>query len=93
MNIQDTSREALESVRPLIKSMKEQVFEIIDAYAEGIIAEDIEAYLGNGRSTVTARIRGLVLDERVVDSGLRGVTKSGRAAIKWVAARPMALAA
>lgn len=86
MNIQDTSREALDSIRPLIKSMKEQVYEVIESHPEGIVAQDIEAYVGNGRSTVTARIRELVLDKRVIDSGTRGLTKSCRTAIRWAVA-------
>lgn len=81
---QKTSKDALDYIRPLIRSMKEQVYEIIAAYPEGIIAQDIEEYIGNGRSTVTARIRELVLDKRITDSGNRGLTKSGRSAIKWM---------
>lgn len=81
--IQETSLQALESVQP-VTAAKEVIFDVIAKHPEGIIAEDVEIYLEFGRSTVTARIRDLVLSKRVKDSGLRGATSSGRSAIKWV---------
>jgi hypothetical protein len=86
MHIQQTSRDALESIKPVALSMRDQVFAVIVAHPEGILAQDIETYLDNARSTVTARIRERVQDNRVCDSGDRGVTESGRTAIKWRAA-------
>lgn len=86
MQIQETSREALESIQPTVKRTKEIVFDVIKLHDEGIIAEDIEIYLGAPRSSVTARVRDLVLDNRVFDSGRRGMTSSGRSAIMWKAA-------
>lgn len=79
--IQDTSLQALARVNP---SSKERVFDVIAKHPEGIIAQDVEILLDAGRSSVTARIRDLVLDKRVKDSGQRGVTSTGRSAILWV---------
>jgi hypothetical protein len=81
--IQDTSIAALETHS---KKTKEIVFDVIKLHDEGIIAEDIEIYLGAPRSSVTARVRDLVLDNRVFNSGKRGTTSSGRSAIMWKAA-------
>ena len=81
MQVQDTSTEAPATVN--VKKTKEIVFDVIAVHPEGIIAEDIEIYLGAPRSSVTARVRDLVLAGRVVNSGKRGTTSSGCSAIMW----------
>ena len=79
--IQETSIEALATVN--VKKTKEIVFDVIALHPEGIIAEDIEIYLGAPHQSVSARVRDLVIDKRVHDSGKRGTTSSGRSAIMW----------
>jgi len=46
----------------------------------------VEAVTGLPHQTVSARIRGLVLRGRLVDSGTRARTRSGRLAVVWRAA-------
>jgi hypothetical protein len=51
----------------------------------------VEAATGLAHQTVSARIRGLVLRDRVVDSGARAQTRRGRSAVVWcVTARDVA---
>ncbi len=45
--------------------------------------DDVEAGTGLSHQTVSARIRGLVLRGRVVDSGRREKTRQGRNAVVW----------
>jgi hypothetical protein len=43
----------------------------------------VEAETGLPHQTVSARIRGLAQRDRVIDSGLRALTRSGRKAVVW----------
>lgn len=86
MTYQETSRDVLKSISVRVQPMKEIVFDVISKYPLGIIMQDIEKELGMGRSTVSARVRGLVIDGRIRHNGEYGLTDSGCRAMQWVVA-------
>jgi len=49
--------------------------------------DEVEAVTGLAHQTASARIRGLVLRDRVVDSGQRAPTRRGRNAVVWCVKR------
>jgi hypothetical protein len=83
---QETSREAYAAIQPVVHSLRERVFEVIETWNDdGIICEDVQLILERPIQSVSARIRELVQSGRVVNSGNIGQTSSGRNAIKWKA--------
>ena len=82
MLIQETSREAWESVNRGNNSMKDRVYDLIKL--SGLkICEDVEMILNGRHQSISASIRHLVKDGLVEDSGFKGKTTSGRNAILW----------
>jgi hypothetical protein len=78
-NGSDTSTAAAASVAGKISDMHSQILsEVFEA--GGRTCEEVELALGMRHQTATARIRELVLLKRLVDSGDRRNTKSGRKA-------------
>ena len=80
----DCSHQAALSIAPHRSRLQAVVLDALRLYrAEGLVAQEIEAVTGLRQSTVSARIRELVLSGAVYDSGLRRRTKSGRSAAVW----------
>jgi hypothetical protein len=79
----DTSKEAAVAIRPKAGLLREMVFGHIEKCG-GATCDEIEVALAMKHQTASARIRELVLEERLLDSGLRRLTRSNKNAIVWV---------
>lgn len=77
----DTSEAAAESVRLDAGEMRARVLGYIRRVAA--TCDEIEVALGMRHQTASARIRELALLGRIVDSGIRRQTRSGRFAVVW----------
>jgi len=80
-NYTKTSKEALASVKPKIKTKREKVYDLIklNPLTNYEIADELEMPL----SSVTARCRELQILDLVEDSGYKRKTKYGKDAIVW----------
>jgi hypothetical protein len=80
-NYTDTSQQALATIKPKIKTKREQVYDLIklNALTNYQISDELEMPL----SSVCGRIRELQILNLVEDSGLRRETKYGKQAIVW----------
>ena len=82
MQMQQTSIEAYFSVLPNLSEMQSKVFNQIKNRGM-CICDDLEIDLGMSHQSCSACINALVKKGLVKDSGYKGVTRSGRKAIKW----------
>tara|TARA_Y100000034_G_C6891619_1_gene410285 strand:+ start:1276 stop:1596 length:321 start_codon:yes stop_codon:yes gene_type:complete len=81
--------DALESVKPILGSLRAQVHAHIKAcQSNGATDDEIEVALDLRHQTASARRRELVQLGFVVDSGVRRPTRSGRKAKVWVTTPP-----
>jgi len=80
-NYTSTSKQALASVKPKIKTKREQVYDLlkVNSLTNYEIADELEMPL----SSVTARCRELQILDLVEDSGYKRKTKYGKDAIVW----------
>ena len=80
-NYTETSKKALATIKPKIKTKREEVYEFIkfQASTNYEIADELDMPL----SSVTARCRELQVLNLVEDSGERRKTKYGKQAIVW----------
>ena len=80
-NYTKTSQEALATIKPKIKTKREQVYDLIklNALTNYEISDELDMPL----SSVTARCRELQALNLVEDSGTRRKTKYGKQAIVW----------
>jgi hypothetical protein len=80
-NYTKTSQEALATIKPKIKTKREQVYDLIklNALTNYEISDELDMPL----SSVTARCRELQVLKLVEDSGTRRKTKYGKQAIVW----------
>ena len=80
-NYTKTSQEALATIKPKIKTKREQVYDLIklNALTNYEISDELDMPL----SSVTARCRELQVLNLVEDSGTRRKTKYGKQAIVW----------
>ena len=78
---QSSSKAAAKSIESDLGRLQQRIFDHIKARPS--TAREVEDALGLRCQTVTARIRELVLKRRVVDSGEKRATDSGRLAIVW----------
>jgi Mn-dependent DtxR family transcriptional regulator len=80
-NYTKTSQDALATIKPKIKTKREQVYDLlkVNPLTNYEIADELEMPL----SSVCGRIRELQILNLVEDSGLRRETKYGKRAIVW----------
>jgi len=80
-NYTKTSQEALATIKPKIKTKREQVYDLIklNALTNYEISDELDMPL----SSVFGRVRELQVLDLVIDSGLRRKTKYGKQAIVW----------
>ena len=82
----DTSLEAAKRIVPHLTALASQVWETIKGESFlGATCDEIEKKLDLSHQTVSARIRELCLKKKIIDSGVRRTTRSGRRAIVWKA--------
>lgn len=88
MNITDTSLAARDSIEEHLNRLETIVLQRIrQAGTGGLTTDEIEAATQLSHQTASARVRDLAAKHcRIVDSGVRRPTRSGRKAIVWVAA-------
>jgi DNA adenine methylase len=85
MTTADTSRAAAISIAEVAGDLRARVLVEIRERAEtGATCDEVEVYLGLKHQTASARIRELVLDNDIVDSARRRLTRSGHKAVVWV---------
>lgn len=85
----DTSKAAAESMREAASSIRAHVLAhivIVQRATGGVTCDEVEESLGLRHQTASARIRELAMQKRIVDSGARRETRSGRLATVWRAA-------
>jgi DNA-binding transcriptional regulator GbsR (MarR family) len=88
MLYRETSREAWEAFVPHSAKLDRQIMEtLVAAGKDGITCQEIEEKTGRDHQAVSANLRRLAIRDLVKATKLRGTTKSGRKAIKWVAAQ------
>ncbi len=76
----ETSRAAADSVVDEVRSMKETIYDLMAAAgAHGMTCSQVEQIMTHRQhQSISARIRGLVLDGRIADSGRKRPGASGR---------------
>ena len=82
MNFQATSHEAYESVKPALPKLETLVIKEL-LMSGPMTCEELEFALQRSHQTVSSRITHLKGEGVIKDSGNRGVTLTGRKAIKW----------
>lgn len=81
----DTSQMAAEAITIPASQLRARVFAYIESRgATGTTCDEVEHALSLRHQTASARIRELVLEGRVVDSGTRRTTRSGHSATVWI---------
>jgi DNA-binding IclR family transcriptional regulator len=84
MNYQPTSRAAWRQWQEVSGDLDREILRVIAAADErGITCEKIEERIDRSHQSVSGNLRHLVERGFVEDSGCKGVTRSGRAAIAW----------
>jgi hypothetical protein len=83
---QETSREAAESIRIGAESLALKALNYIQSQGSvGATCWDVEDHCNMRHQTASARIRGLVQQGLICNSGRTRETESGRKAIVWLA--------
>jgi hypothetical protein len=77
----DTSEAAAAAIVGDLARLEAVVLSVIKA--RPCTCDAVEAVTGLAHQTASARIRALVLRDRLVDSGERAKTRHGRAAVVW----------
>ncbi len=81
----ETSKAAAESLDDdELNRLEQLVYDTIAASKDGCTDDEIEVATSLTHQCASARRRGLVLKNRVMDSGRRRATRSGRKAAVWV---------
>lgn len=80
-----TSHQAARRIEPHANTMRSLVKRFITGESDGATDDEIEVRLGLRHQSASARRRELVLLGEIRDSGKRRQTRSGRAAVVWVA--------
>lgn len=77
----DTSIQALQSLSTTtLTNMRKQVIDAFRALGGSATCDEIEVATGLSHQTASARVRDLVKDGYLVDTGARRATRSGRSA-------------
>lgn len=82
----DTSREAAESIIDNARQLRAVVFSCVLSCGEiGVTCDQVEVVMSGRHQTISARIRELVNEGRIIDTGERRPTRSGRGARIYIA--------
>jgi hypothetical protein len=82
----DTSRQAAAAIAPRLSALQETILSHVQWSGEtGATCEELEENLKLRHQTCGPRLRELATAGRVVDTGIRRRTRSGRKAIVWLA--------
>lgn len=80
----DTSEAAADSMVHDAANIRGRVLSAIVESNDGLTCDDVESILVLRHQTASARVRELALLEKIVDSGRRRPTRSGRGAAVWI---------
>lgn len=78
-----TSKEAALSIQNDAKSLRSKIFNLI-AQRGGLTCDEVEEITGMRHQTASARIRELVLENKIRDSQKKRLTRSNRKAVVYV---------
>lgn len=82
----DTSKAAAESVKHDAKHLRAACYVHVLASGEvGVTCDEVETIMDGRHQTISPRIRELVSEGRIIDSGRRRKTRSGRNAAVYIA--------
>lgn len=88
----DTSLEAAESMEEHARTLVERVYAVIAQSPDGATCDEVEKRLGLSHQTVSPRVWDLHHNlGRIVDSGARRTTRSGRKAVVYLALAEVAV--
>ena len=79
----DTSRQALQSQKDKAPSDCAKILEYLKTHVTGRTCDHVERVLRRSHQTASARIRDLAASGKIMDSGRREKTRTGRPAICW----------
>jgi hypothetical protein len=80
----DTSEAAAESMREHVTQLAGRVLRAIaSGGASGFTCDEVEVLTGMAHQTCSARVNELMRKGRIVDTGQRRKTRSGRKAVVW----------
>lgn len=85
ITVRTTSLEAYDSVQEYAPLRKERCYQLIAAEEDGLTDDEVEVITGWLHQSASATRRSLVLDGRLLDSGKKRLTRTGRRAIVWKA--------
>lgn len=80
-----TSRDAARKTDSSAGAMRTAVLDFISAQPSGATCDEVEAALDMRHQTASARVRDLVLAEKIMDTGKTRKTRSGSSARVYVA--------
>lgn len=81
----ETSKAAAKSIKESASSIRAKIFVMIESSPDGMTCDEVEAKTGLLHQTASARVRELVLQKRISDSGVKRKTRSGRGAVVYEA--------
>jgi hypothetical protein len=82
----DTSAAAADSIKHDAKHLRAACFvHVIGSGDVGMTCDEVEVAMRGRHQTISARIRELVCEGRIIDSGRRRATRSGRKAAVYIA--------
>ena len=81
----ETSKAAAESIKESTSSIRAKIYALIAASDFGMTCDEVEAKTNLLHQTASARVRELVLQKRIADSGAKRKTRSGRGAVVYEA--------
>jgi len=78
----DTSRKAAHEVKTKAKTLREQVLNALFRFGPNT-ADDIAYFMSEDILSIRPRFSELALKGEIIDTGMRGINKSGKSAIIW----------
>lgn len=86
----DTSKVAAEAIKPDAQTLRRRVLAVIASAVDGATCDEVEQWLDMPHQTASARITELKAQGKLIDSGARRRTRSGRLAAVLRAAQEAA---
>ncbi|TXH57058.1 MAG: hypothetical protein E6Q97_05045 [Desulfurellales bacterium] len=81
----DTSHAAADSMRVHAAHLRGEIYDLVAKSHDGMTCDEAEEITGRPHQSVSPRFLELRKMGRIVDSGIRRKTRSGRSATVWVA--------
>lgn len=78
-----TSKAAAKATKPRVKSLREQVLDMLKFYDTGLTADECAKQLGNSILSIRPRFSELLRLGKIFDSGITRANESGLQATVW----------